>query len=40
MDSLNFLKEQNIPDLKCDPLRYILKKNLLDDSGLVLEFGT
>lgn len=27
MDSLNFLKEQNIPDLKCDQ-RYILKSGI------------
>ena len=29
----------NIPDIKCDPLRYCLQNNMIQDSGLWAEFG-
>lgn len=37
---LSFIKKQKIPNINFDALRYVLKKNLLNDQGLVLEFGT
>ena len=37
---IKFLNSQNIPNIKHDPLRYVLKNNLLNDTGLILEFGT
>ena len=37
---LSFIKNQKIPNINFDPLRYILKNDLLNDEGLVLECGT
>tara|TARA_B100001094_G_C18085743_1_gene747641 strand:- start:474 stop:1247 length:774 start_codon:yes stop_codon:yes gene_type:complete len=37
IDLLKFIND--IPNINYDPLRYILNNNLLDASGLVIEFG-